>query len=243
MCVIWVDVCGKKIQNKIFEMQMDDEGPAILPDGNHLSDRGKKVYNEMKDASKDLKKIKDKSNVYTAVIEVQERLYTASVIFASMAYDEALAICNDDKCEKKLEKAQKDFNKAAKEYAKGHYEHAIDSLRKAWEDVYKTGLILPKESEEDIAGNDVPTEFALEQNYPNPFNPSTEIRFQVPEASYVQIKVYDILGKVVATLIDEQKNAGVYNVFWDAGTLASGVYIYTMQAGSFVQTKKLLLMK
>jgi hypothetical protein len=224
-------------------MQMDDEGPVILADGNHLSDRGKTVYKEMRDASKDLKKIKDKSSVYNTVTEVQERLYTASVIFASMAYEDALAICNDDKCEKKLDKTQKNFNKAAKEYAKGHYEHAIDSLRKVWEDVYKTGLILPKEFYAETVKNDLPAEFALEQNYPNPFNPATEIRYQIPEAGHVQIRVYDILGKVVATLVDEQKNAGIYNVFWDAGNLASGVYVYTMQAGSFVQTKKLILMK
>ena len=104
-------------------------------------------------------------------------------------------------------------------------------------------MILPKSFAEEIVTTDLPTEFGLAQNYPNPFNPTTEIQFQVPEASYVQIKVYDILGKVVATLVDEKMSTGVYNVTWSAGSLASGVYIYTMQAGSYVNSKKLLLLK
>ena len=85
--------------------------------------------------------------------------------------------------------------------------------------------------------------FLLKQNYPNPFNPSTTINYSVPELSNVVIKVYDVLGKETATLVNEQKPAGSYEVEFDASNLVSGVYLYKLQAGSFVETKKMILMK
>ncbi len=89
----------------------------------------------------------------------------------------------------------------------------------------------------------IPTEFALYQNYPNPFNPSTLIKYQVPEKSFVLIRVYDLLGKELATLVNEEKSAGSYDVNFDAGQLSSGFYIYTIKAGDFTSTKKMILMK
>ncbi len=91
-------------------------------------------------------------------------------------------------------------------------------------------------------------EFALQQNYPNPFNPSTTIKFTVPsevkgETSNVKLIVYDMLGRKVATLIDETKSSGIYEVQFDASNLSSGMYFYKLSAGSFVQTKKMLLIK
>lgn len=100
--------------------------------------------------------------------------------------------------------------------------------------------ILPSsvEGEEELSYS-----FDLQQNYPNPFNPSTTIKYSVPQLSDVSIKVYDVLGKEVATLIDAQQAQGVYEVNFDAANLASGMYIYTIQAGSFTSSKKMLLMK
>jgi hypothetical protein len=89
----------------------------------------------------------------------------------------------------------------------------------------------------------IPTEFALYQNYPNPFNPGTLIKYQVPEKSFVSIRVYDLLGKELATLVNEEKSAGSYDVNFDAGQLSSGFYIYTIKAGNFTSTKKMILMK
>ncbi len=89
----------------------------------------------------------------------------------------------------------------------------------------------------------LPTEFSLTQNYPNPFNPTTTISFEISHQSYITLKVYNVLGKEVATLLNGEKSAGKYNVEFNAGGLASGVYFYKLQAGSFVQTKKLILMK
>ena len=91
--------------------------------------------------------------------------------------------------------------------------------------------------------NAVPTEFALEQNYPNPFNPSTSIRFSLPLANQVQLKVYNMLGQEVATLLNEFKNAGSYEVSFDAANLPSGVYVYAITAGSFSAVKKMMLLK
>jgi uncharacterized protein YegP (UPF0339 family) len=85
--------------------------------------------------------------------------------------------------------------------------------------------------------------YALNQNYPNPFNPSTIISYQIPQNSFVTLKVYNILGKEVATLVNEQQIAGKYNFNFKASNLASGIYIYKLTAGSFTSVKKLTLLK
>ena len=89
----------------------------------------------------------------------------------------------------------------------------------------------------------LPVEYALEQNYPNPFNPSTTFRYSIPTQSKVVIKVYDILGNEITTLMDEEKSVGTYELTWNAEQLPSGVYFYQLKAGSFVETKKMLLLK
>ncbi len=97
----------------------------------------------------------------------------------------------------------------------------------------------------------LPVEFKLEQNYPNPFNPATKIRYSIPlvetqssaAAQNVLLKVYDMLGNEIATLVNEKKPAGVYEINFDASKLSSGIYLYKLQAGSFVQTKKMMLLK
>ncbi|MFZ1081908.1 MAG: T9SS type A sorting domain-containing protein [Candidatus Kryptoniota bacterium] len=88
-----------------------------------------------------------------------------------------------------------------------------------------------------------PTIFDLNQNYPNPFNPSTTINYQLPATRFVTLKVYDVLGREVATLVNEKENAGSYAVKFDGSRLASGVYFYQLQAENFSQTKKLILLK
>ena len=87
------------------------------------------------------------------------------------------------------------------------------------------------------------TEYILEQNYPNPFNPNTKIKYSVPQTIKVQIKVYDVLGNEVKILVNEEKPAGSYELIWDAANLPSGIYFYQLRAGSFVQTKKMSLLK
>jgi hypothetical protein len=89
----------------------------------------------------------------------------------------------------------------------------------------------------------VPTAFALHQNYPNPFNPVTEIKYDVPKNSRVTLKVYNVLGAEVATLVDADQKANFYTVSWDAKDLASGVYFCTLTAGDFKAVKKMVLLK
>ncbi|MCU0414870.1 MAG: serine hydrolase [Ignavibacteriaceae bacterium] len=87
------------------------------------------------------------------------------------------------------------------------------------------------------------SEFYLEQNYPNPFNPSTKIKYSIPQLSNVVIKVFDILGNEIETLVNEEKPAGTYEVTWNAKQLPSGVYFYQLRAGEFIQTRKMILIK
>ncbi|MHB8581159.1 MAG: T9SS type A sorting domain-containing protein [Ignavibacteriaceae bacterium] len=89
----------------------------------------------------------------------------------------------------------------------------------------------------------MPSKYNLSQNYPNPFNPTTVISYSIPKENIVTIKVYDILGNEVANLVNEEKPAGSYSVNFNASKLSSGVYFYRMQAGSFMGTKKLILLK
>ncbi|GMU87448.1 MAG: hypothetical protein AMXMBFR48_26890 [Ignavibacteriales bacterium] len=111
----------------------------------------------------------------------------------------------------------------------------------------ETGVVYTFEINSSLTstGDDVniPKEFSLGQNFPNPFNPSTTIAYNVKETAQVTIKVYDMIGNEVATLVDEVKPAGSYNVSFDASKLSSGVYLYKMRAGNFVQIRKLVLMK
>jgi hypothetical protein len=90
---------------------------------------------------------------------------------------------------------------------------------------------------------EVPKEFRLEQNYPNPFNAETVIRYQLSVNSFVSLKVYDLLGREVQTLVSEQFRPGIYQVSWDASNLASGVYVYRLQAGDFAESKRMVLIK
>jgi hypothetical protein len=92
-------------------------------------------------------------------------------------------------------------------------------------------------------GSETPSSYSLEQNHPNPFNPSTEIGFQISDHGLVTLKVYDVLGREVATLVNEVREPGTYNVRWDAGGVSSGAYFYRIMAGSFAQTRRMLVLK
>jgi aminopeptidase N len=93
------------------------------------------------------------------------------------------------------------------------------------------------------ASNIIPEKFAVYQNYPNPFNPTTNIKFDIPKNSFVSLKVFDVLGKEVAVLINEVRNAGSYSVDWNASVYTSGVYFYKLESKDFIETKRMLLIK
>jgi hypothetical protein len=95
----------------------------------------------------------------------------------------------------------------------------------------------------DVEEDNNPANFVLYQNYPNPFNPATTIKYQIPEDGFVTIKIYDILGNEVKTLINEQKSKGSYSLMLDSSDLVSGVYIYRIQVNNFTSAKKMMVLK
>jgi len=98
--------------------------------------------------------------------------------------------------------------------------------------------IVPTDVEEQL-----PTSYSLEQNYPNPFNPTTQIKYSIAKPGVVTLRVYDVLGRQVAELVNKQQEAGNYVVNFDASGLSSGVYIYKIESGSFNSVKKMMLVK
>jgi N-acetylmuramoyl-L-alanine amidase len=109
-------------------------------------------------------------------------------------------------------------------------------------DDLRTAVFAPTSVEEET-DMDLPTEFTLQQNFPNPFNPNTQIKFSVPQASNVKLIVTDILGKEVATLVNDNLTAGNYSANFEAGSISSGVYFYTLITDNFKQSRKMILMK
>ncbi len=112
-------------------------------------------------------------------------------------------------------------------------------------DMQNTSAIFPIEIFTDVNDFDswIPSEFALFQNYPNPFNPRTKIKYSIPQSSQVIVKVFDVLGNEIQTLVNEYKIAGTYKMTLQAKNLSSGIYFYQLNAGSFVETKKMILLK
>ncbi len=111
----------------------------------------------------------------------------------------------------------------------------LDEIR-WWENLLITSV-------EDNPNNSAPLQFTLLQNFPNPFNPNTKIQYVIPQRSNVILKVYDILGKEVTTLVNEEKGQGVYTINFDANSLASGLYLYRLNADSFTDIRKMILLK
>ncbi len=127
------------------------------------------------------------------------------------------------------------------------YTLAIDKYGNKWIGTISGGLAVYKEngivtSNQEPAFSK-PSEFHLFQNFPNPFNPATTIQFSVPEKDYVTIKVFDIMGREVTTLVNEYKASGEYKVEFNASDLPSGIYFYKLQSGDFISSRKLILLK
>ncbi len=105
-------------------------------------------------------------------------------------------------------------------------------------------LIKPNgKNEFTIESEELPKQFALHQNYPNPFNPQTRIDYSLPEATYVKLVIYDLIGREVIKVVDEYQEAGYKSVTFDASGLTSGVYYYRLQAGTFTDVKKMILVR
>ncbi len=121
----------------------------------------------------------------------------------------------------------------------------LDAPKYSLSKIFSDGAPLSKSKINQVNwnGSNKVDSYELSQNYPNPFNPSTTIKFQLPQDGFVTLKIYDILGNEITTLINEEKAQGRYEVNFNASNLASGIYIYKIQAGSFVSSKKMILLK
>lgn len=108
-----------------------------------------------------------------------------------------------------------------------------------WQNIAKVSIVTAVEQTK----GEMPTAYSLNQNYPNPFNPTTTISYSLPRSSFVDLRVYDLLGRNVATLVQNEQSAGTHSAVFDAKGLASGVYVYTLKAGDFTATKSLVLVK
>jgi len=133
---------------------------------------------------------------------------------------------------------------------------AVDNLDRVWMGEVWTGKLYVFDGSNIIIITDIedeqfdfiPQQYSLSQNYPNPFNPTTKIKYSIPAVASgfslsVTLKVYDVLGNEIAVLVNEEKPAGTYEVEWDASRFPSGVYFYQLNAGSFIETKKMILLK
>jgi hypothetical protein len=125
---------------------------------------------------------------------------------------------------------------------------AIDGNDNTWIGTWLGGLAVYQEGgvvniDQESRNKQIPSAFSLSQNYPNPFNPLTTIEFFIPKSATVLLEIFDIRGKKVLTLVDSYKIAGVHEVNFDASHLSSGIYLYRIKSGDFVDAKKMILMK
>jgi hypothetical protein len=125
------------------------------------------------------------------------------------------------------------------------YSLAIDTNGYIFAATFRGGVFRSVEPVTAVRENSakLPMLFSLLPNYPNPFNPSTTIRYVIPKADYLTLKVYDVLGKEIATLVSEKQAAGEHAIRWNPVGLPGGVYFYRLQTGEFVATKKLILLQ
>ena len=177
-----------------------------------------------------------------------EKLYQGSYRLARIARDEAVlwilaGNCQLSNCDETLKNANSELGKARDGWLEKNYPYSFNHLTNAWKfSLNIKGANLRKESSEEETEL-LPTEYGLDQNYPNPFNPSTTINYQLPEKNHVSLQIYDILGNLVTTLVNQDIEPGYHSITWNASGLASGVYIYRLISGSFISSKKLILMK
>jgi hypothetical protein len=133
------------------------------------------------------------------------------------------------------------YGTTAQSYTKGDGGFPVGDLN--WYPTRKAAWLNYITGVEDQSSGMIPTTYSLEQNYPNPFNPSTTIGFTMPKSNHISLKVFNMLGQVVATLVDEEYVAGAHEVRFDASALSSGIYFYTLKSKDFSVTKKMMLVK
>ncbi|MCW9097493.1 MAG: T9SS type A sorting domain-containing protein, partial [Ignavibacteriaceae bacterium] len=219
---------------------------TYFEDDNHLkTNKGLNFYDKITSSVNLIYSYLDEPDFGSGIDLSLYYLIEGSYKLAVIVRDEAEepGACHVSNCEELLQSTNRELGKAINESKQDHYVYILNHLTNAWKFAMNVmGANLKKESgEEDV--NLTPTEYGLDQNYPNPFNPNTTINYQLPQKNHVSLKVYDIIGNLVSTLVDQEMEAGYYSVDWNANQLASGIYIYRIISGSYVSTKKMILMK
>ena len=223
--------------------------PSRWMDASHLDPiLGNEVFDAEKKAAKPLQQILGggaPTGVKNAVADIINGLLDVDSTLAQTAIDSVEAACASVECPKELTKAGEKMAEAAAERAMGHAEKAIGHYKEAWEQAQKALVKLAASKGDTRSGDkrDLPNTLQLSQNYPNPFNPSTQISFSLPASSAVHLSVFDVTGKEVARLVDGFMEKGVHAVRWEARDLPSGIYLYRLEAGRFVQMRKMLLLR
>ncbi|MEJ2542671.1 MAG: T9SS type A sorting domain-containing protein [Calditrichaceae bacterium] len=216
-------------------------------DGNHLKIRkGLSFYDNMTAAVNDIYSYLSVAEFGDDIDQAIHYLKEGSYKLAVIARDEAEAYdCQDSNCEELLKNTNSELGKAWLDSKQSNYVYVFNHLTNAWKFAMNImGANLKKQAFDNYSEEtNLPKKFKLEQNYPNPFNPSTRINYQLPEKKHVSLKIYDIQGNLVASLVDKDMDAGYHTIEWNASGYASGVYFYRIKTGSYVATKRLLLLK
>jgi hypothetical protein len=221
---------------------------GFFADGDKLkATKGLSFYDKITSAVNDIYSYIDNpdfgQDVDLAVFYLKEGSYRLAVIVRDEA--ELYENCNLSNCEEVLQSANSELGKAILDSKQDNYVFIFNHLTNAWKFAMRVmGANLKKAGVEvDSEEAAIPTEFNISQNYPNPFNPMTRIEFQLPEQKFVSLKIYDVRGNLVTTLVSKEMEAGYHSVQWNAANYASGVYFYRFTSGSFISTKRLLLLK
>jgi hypothetical protein len=213
-------------------------------DGNHLKvNKGLTFYANLSSAVNKVYTYISDPRFGSRIDQAIEWLKLAGYKIAVTARDDAMqpGACVVSNCASLLESCNTELGKALDSLKQENYAYVFNHLTNAWKFAENMmGANLNKPGGDEAA---IPTKYALDQNYPNPFNPTTKINYQLPEHSHATLKIYDILGNLVTTLVDQEQEPGYYTVEWNASQYASGVYFYRFVSGSFTSTKKLMLLK
>lgn len=208
------------------------------------------IYDGMSDLQDAVEELQDaESDGATATAEIDAIVALAKTL-AETKVAEAQEYAGNPETDSRIAAALADLADAADEIADGDHDVAVKEYRDAWYDArigleHVRGL---RKTAGDGNTTTIPATFALEQNYPNPFNPSTAIKFALPEASNVTLKIYNVKGQLVNTLVSGNLSAGYHNVSWNGKNVngqhaASGLYFYHITAGKFQQVRKMMLIK
>lgn len=211
---------------------------------NTLTKNGETVFENEKHAAHELEKHHSFCRGKYDFLGSVKHLVAADSILADVAVAAARSACSDSVCQKQIDCAERWIAEAEKLNHEGRYSKAIERYKMAWLSIQDTtSRRLTDVGDDSYDVSSIPVKFNVEQNYPNPFNPSTTIRYSLPEAGHVTLRLYNLLGQEIMTLVDQIQEPGFKSVTFEVSGVASGMYYYRIEANGMVVTKKLIVAK